>query len=186
MDPRSAPFWLYLSNWLREKGWTQTQLADAVGVHQSVVSKWLHVDDRRRTRPSYQVVGRLADLWSLTAEDVSRMVLNDQAAVAAARASVAKSRLGQDDSASPAVQSELEARLARLGATLSRYPRAVWLAVLDANERMADALAQVPDPPVSASEKGVVSAPIHEQTRGNQSDHEGFTLRKRLAQPVLA
>jgi transcriptional regulator with XRE-family HTH domain len=84
------------------------------------------------------------------------------------------------------VQTELEARLARLGTTLSKYPRAVWLAVLEANERMADALAHSAEPPVSAPEKGGVSASIQEQKQDKHNDRDPFTLRKRLAQPALA
>jgi transcriptional regulator with XRE-family HTH domain len=49
--------------------------------------------------------------------------------------------LGEATAATVAVQPELHARLARLEAKLSQCPRAVWLAFMDANERLAEALA---------------------------------------------
>lgn len=184
MDPREVPFWRFLGNWLREKDWTQTQLADAIDVHQTVVSKWLHADGRRRSRPGRQAMLRLASVLEMSSADISAMILNDQAELD--RSKAARPPFPQDEDVQAPVQAELDARLAKLGNTLSKYPRAVWLAVLEANERMADALAHSAEPPVSAPEKGRVSASDQGQTGESSNDRGPFTLRKRLAEPALA
>jgi transcriptional regulator with XRE-family HTH domain len=84
-----------------------------------------------------------------------------------------------------AVQSELDVRLARLGATLSSYPRAVWIAVLEANERMADALASN-QPPVSECPKDGVSASDGTQKLGKHDLDPPLTALKGRLAPAFA
>jgi hypothetical protein len=88
----------------------------------------------------------------------------------------------------PKVNSELEARLTKLGTTFSQYPRAVWLAILEANERMADALGAVPEPnpPVSASPQPRISGQTQALTRTKHASGGGLTGRLLGLYPALA
>jgi transcriptional regulator with XRE-family HTH domain len=87
-DPE--PLWLFLNRWLKEHGWAQVRLADAVGVHETVVGRWLHADARRRARPSRQTLPRLAEVLGVPVQDLMVMTIADQtrnpAAEAAGRA----------------------------------------------------------------------------------------------------
>jgi hypothetical protein len=169
----------WLEGKLAERGWSAADLTAASrdevnprGLDSGLISRWRRKDALAVVPTQAKTLNRLARALSVPEIEVY------QAAGLAPAGGAAEHN--------DPIQSELDTRLARLGATLSKYPRAVWLAVLEANERMADALAHNAEPPVSAPEKGRVSAPIQEQTRGKPNDHEGFTLRKRLAQPLLA
>ena len=83
------------------------------------------------------------------------------------------------------VQSELDVRIARLTRTLSQYPRAVWLVVLEANERMAEVLAQQL-PPVSDSPKDGVSASIEAQKGEHRGQKGPLTNAQHHLNPVAA
>lgn len=72
-----APFWQFLSDWLRSHDWTQVRLADEVGVHETVVGKWLHADVRRRIRPGNRTVGRLAAVLDISIDSIMTMVSTD-------------------------------------------------------------------------------------------------------------
>jgi transcriptional regulator with XRE-family HTH domain len=169
----------WLEEKLQERDWLAADLARASrepdyprGFDPGLISRWRRPPPEGVVPNQAKTLTRLARAFGISESEVyaaAGLLPPDQA-----------------DQAASVVQTELEARLARLGATLSKYPRAVWLAVLEANERMADALAHNAEPPVSAPEKGRVSAPIQEQTRGKPNDHEGFTLRKRVLQPSHA
>ena len=75
-DPE--PFWLFLQHWLTEHGWSQVRLANAVGVHETVVGRWLHADARRRARPSRQTLPRLAEVMGLPVQDLVVMIIAGQ------------------------------------------------------------------------------------------------------------
>jgi hypothetical protein len=162
-----------LSTAMRERfGGSVTRLAQACDVSVALASRWVHEDEKKRIVPGPTSCEKIASGLDLDPDYVLQ---------------VAGHRKARPDHAAPdPVQSELDTRLARLGATLRKYPRAVWVSVMEANDRMADALAHSADPPVSAPEKGAVSASITKQTRGKSSDHDGLTAHKYLAQPVLA
>jgi transcriptional regulator with XRE-family HTH domain len=121
MDPRITPFWQYLANWLRAEDWTQTEFADAAGVHQTVVSKWLHADYRRRVRPGRQAIPRVAVVLKLEPEQVVRMVLNDQADIdhtrLASQAAAAADRTPQEEIGArrQAVRDQLDVWLSAVG-----------------------------------------------------------------------
>jgi transcriptional regulator with XRE-family HTH domain len=162
-----------LSGAMRERfGGSVTRLAEACEVSVALTSRWVHEDEKKRIVPGPASCEKIASGLDLDADYVLE---------AAGHRKPRPDRAQQDP-----VQSELDTRLARLGATLRKYPRAVWVSVMEANDRMAEALAHSADPPVSAPEKGGVSASIAKQNRGKQRDHDPFTLRKRLAQPLLA
>lgn len=153
-------------------GGSVTRLSEACDVSVALASRWVHEDEKKRIVPSPVSCEKIAIGLDLDPDYVLQVAGHRKARTAQA---------GGDP-----IQSELESRLAKLGNTLSKYPRAVWLAVLEANERMADALAHSAEPPVSAPEKGRVSASDQGQTGESSNDRGPFTLRKRLAEPALA
>jgi transcriptional regulator with XRE-family HTH domain len=138
----------FLDDWRLSKHWSIQRLADEVGVHQSLVSKWLHPDPRRRVIPSRPRLRRIAEVTGVPYTQLRELadLTNEDSAEDVNLA------------ADAAVQSELDVRLARLSETLSRYPRAFWLAVVEASERLAEAGESLHGP-VSDSADGGISAP---------------------------
>jgi transcriptional regulator with XRE-family HTH domain len=63
-----AAFSVALGDALRERGWTQNELAVELGTTQSAVSGWVH----HRTQPRPPVVDRIEQLLDLPAGDLSR------------------------------------------------------------------------------------------------------------------
>src|SRR5947209_2587618 len=63
----------FLDAWLARAGLTPTQLAERSGVSQSLISKWLHADPRRRATPSPKNLERLARVVGVAHEDLMRM-----------------------------------------------------------------------------------------------------------------
>lgn len=184
-DARSVqPFWQFLAEWLRVHSWTQTQLADAVGVHQTVVSKWLHADIRRRARPGRQTMAKLSEVLDVPLDQLLPMLLSDQSAADEAR-ETAKATKTADAPADTAIRAELDTRLARLATTLSQYPRVFWLAVVEASERMATAgEALHAAPPVSATSEDRISAADQAIARPHHAKDEGLAKSSRA--PLLA
>lgn len=139
---------------MRERyGGSVTRMADDFGVPVQLASKWVAENPQKRTIPSPASCDKIADGLNLDPDYVLEL------------AGHRKPRPG----AAPVdpVQSELDARLAKLGATLSKYPRAFWLAVVEASERLAEAgEALVYEPPVSAPDEGGVSAADRARNRG--------------------
>jgi hypothetical protein len=169
----------WLESKLAERGWSAADLTaasrDAVnprGLDSGLISRWRRKGALAVVPTQAKTLNRLARALSVPETEVYE----------AAGLMPASGSAKRNDP----VQSELDTRLARLGATLRKYPRAVWVSVMEANDRMADALAHTAEPPVSTPEKGAVSARITKQTRGKHNDREPFTFRKRLAQPSLA
>ena len=114
-------------------GGNMTRLAEAVGAPVQSVSKWVADDEGKRTVPGPTSCQKIASGLDLDADYVLELAGHRSAQHAVVD-------LGQ---------SELDARLARLSRVLSRYPRAFWVAVLDAYDRMAD-VGEVLQGPVNA------------------------------------
>lgn len=114
-----------LTERLRPRG-ALARLARESDIKSPVIGHW----QRGETRPSPANLGKIAGPLGVPYEDLLRMCgyLPGDAAVSD-------------------VDPELKARLARMGTRLTRYPRTVWLAVLEANEAMAQALEQSTKPP---------------------------------------
>lgn len=145
----------FLDDWRVAKGWSIQRFADEIGVHQSLASKWLHPNPERRVTPRGKRLRRIAQVIGVPYERLRDLAEIDEETPNVAHVAEA------------AVQSELDARLARLRTTLSRYPRAVWLAVIEANEKMADALDALPEGPVTNPQEGRVTAPNESVSRDN-------------------
>ena len=58
--------------WLDRRGWYRAQLADAAGVSQSLVSKWLS-DEEPRATPAPKNLAKLAPVLGMTYEDLMRV-----------------------------------------------------------------------------------------------------------------
>lgn len=63
----------FLDQWREGRGWSIQRLADELHVSQSLVSKWLHTDPRRRVRPNRPTLRRIAVLTSASRLDLMRM-----------------------------------------------------------------------------------------------------------------
>ena len=131
-------------------GSNMTRLADALDVPVQSVSKWVAEDERKRTVPGPASCQKIARGLKLDADYVLELAGHRSAASEPKTVDLA--------------HSELDARLARLGHVLSRYPRAFWVAVLDAYERMAD-VGEVLEGGVSAPLEGGVNASDASLTR---------------------
>jgi len=165
----------WLDKQLIERNWTAADLTAASrddenprGLDSGLISRWRRKDALAVVPTQAKTLTRLARALAVPESEVY---------IAAG--------LEKEPSSNP-VQSELETRLARLGATLAQYPRAVWMAVLEANDRMAEALAHSADPPVSAPETGRVSAASRRATRGNGAQGPPLAPRSYAALPVHA
>ena len=124
-------------------GGNMTRLAEALGVPVQSVSQWVAEDKHRVPGPtSCQKIARGLDL------DVDYVLQ---------LAGHRPADSSNSDSSGDLAKSELDARLARLGPVLSRYPRVFWATLLDAFERMAQ-VGDVLEGGVSAPSEGGVSA----------------------------
>lgn len=144
-------------------GGSVTRLAEACDVSVQLASKWVAETERKRITPGPKSCEKIAKALDLDLDYILEL-----AGHRPARA---------DQPAADPIQAELDTRLARLGGTLSKYPRAVWLAVLEANEKLAEALAHQSESPVSAPSEGVVSAQTVAPTRLSHGSDD--TLAKR-------
>lgn len=59
--------------WLERRGWSQARLAEAAEINQSLVSKHLTEDPRRRVKPSPENLARYAPVLGVSYEDLMRM-----------------------------------------------------------------------------------------------------------------
>jgi len=147
-----------IENWLVARDASQADLHRASGVPQNVISKWLNGEV---ARASDRNLKRIAPILGLSYEELLRHM----------------GEIPTTQAGDSGVQSELEMRLHHLGSVLGRYPRAFWLAVIDASERMAEA-GEAFQPPVSASKEPSVSVDHSAQTRGNHGSRPGLTPSK--------
>ena len=129
-------------------GGNMTRMADVFDVPVQSVSKWVADDERKRTVPGPASCQKIARGLDLDPDYVLQLAGHRPA----------------DGASVDLAHSELDARLARLGHVLSRYPRAFWVAVLDAYDRMAD-VGEVLESPVNASVEGGVNATDASLTR---------------------
>src|SRR5438874_1847242 len=107
MEDRPA-FRDFLDNWRLARRWTIQRLADEVGVHQSLVSKWLHPNPHRRVIPSGPRLKRLAEITGVPFAQLRDLAeLTGQEPECEVR-----------DATHAVIHSELTERLARLGDTL--------------------------------------------------------------------
>lgn len=148
-----TPFAEWLNAKLAERQWKASDLTrasrtpDFRGLDSGLISRWLAPYPQGATPTHVQTLQRLAHALSVAEAEVYQAVGLLPSSVPA-----------------PKVQTELETRLAHLGATLSHYPRSVWLAVLEANECMVNALAYQGESHVPPS---ALNAPARPSTRGN-------------------
>lgn len=122
-------------------GGNMTRMADVFDVPVQSVSKWVAEDERKRTVPGPASCQKIARGLGLDPDYVLQLAGHRSA----------------DDASVDLANAELDARLARLGPVLSRYPRVFWATLLDAFERMAQ-VGDVLEGGVSASAEGGVNA----------------------------
>ena len=60
----------HLQGWLDQRGWTRYRLAAEADLSESLVSKWLHPDRRRRVVPGPASCRKVAHALGLNADDV--------------------------------------------------------------------------------------------------------------------
>jgi transcriptional regulator with XRE-family HTH domain len=63
----------FLDQWRLARGWSLQRFADEFGVSQSLVSKWLHPDPRRRVRPNRETLRRMAAAMDVPPLELIRM-----------------------------------------------------------------------------------------------------------------
>jgi transcriptional regulator with XRE-family HTH domain len=73
MGDETEAFRVFLADWLDRTGWSQFQLAMATGIGQSIISRWLSPDVRRRTQPNDATLKKLAPVVGRPFEDLMRM-----------------------------------------------------------------------------------------------------------------
>ena len=135
-------------------GGNMTRLAEVLDVPVQSVSKWVAEDERKRTVPGPASCQKIARGLNLDPDYVLEL--------AGHRSAVSRTQTVD------LAHSELDARLARLGHVLGRYPRAFWVAVLDAYERMAD-VGEVLEGGVSVPLEGGVNASDAALTRDSHA-----------------
>jgi transcriptional regulator with XRE-family HTH domain len=148
---------------LRVRG-TQARLAKESGIKSPVIGHWA----RGETRPSPANLKRIAPALGVPYEELMRMC-----------------GYLSGESTATSVHSELEMRLARLGAIWSEYPRTVWLAILEANERVVEALSfQLPrGTPDSAEPPDKTDRPL--DNSNGKSIHQRHYQHQSVAEQVM-
>jgi transcriptional regulator with XRE-family HTH domain len=116
----------WLSTSMTSRGLTQAQLARAVGVADTQVSRWR----RGQVVPTVQYLQRIADTFGVQRTTLDRLV-----GYPVAEASASGSARDPD------VEAELQAHQARLRETMQkRLPRSMWRAYVEACVALADGL----------------------------------------------
>src|SRR4051812_1234771 len=116
----------WLSNTMSSRGLSQAQLARAVGVADTQVSRWR----RGQVVPTVQYLQRLADTFGVQRSTLDRLVGYPVAE--------ADAPLGGGD---PDVEAEMQALQARLREAMqTRLPRSMWRAYVEACVALADGL----------------------------------------------
>lgn len=67
------PFKSFVLDWLARTGWSQARLAEASGMSQSLLSKYLATGRRKKVRPSPDTLRRLAAVLGEPYEELLRM-----------------------------------------------------------------------------------------------------------------
>jgi len=73
MDDAAAQFREFLKAWLESNGWTKYRLATESDIDESIISRWLSDDPRRRTQPSDAKLRALSAVIQVPAADLMRM-----------------------------------------------------------------------------------------------------------------
>jgi transcriptional regulator with XRE-family HTH domain len=73
MEDETEAFRAFLEDWLATTGWSQFELAMRTGIGQSIISRWLSPDHRRRTQPTDTTLRKLAPVVGRSFEDLMRM-----------------------------------------------------------------------------------------------------------------
>lgn len=160
----------FLDDWRLSRRWSVQRFADEVGVHQSLVSKWLHPDPKRRVTPSTARLQRIAEVIGVPYRQLRDLAEGDR----------------QPETAAAIARSELDTRLLRLGAMLARYPRPFWLAVLEASEHLAEAgqvFSPVPEPPVRTPDKPAVRKRTEPLKRRSSEPGPGLSRGQPVGSP---
>lgn len=66
----------FLDQWRVGRGWTIQRFADEVEVSQSLVSKWLHRDRRRRANPGRENLNKIAEIVGVPTRELRAMVVD--------------------------------------------------------------------------------------------------------------
>jgi len=180
-EARVIPFWQFLAGWLHDHQWTQTQLADELGVHQTVVSKWLHPDIRRRARPGREATARLSEVLGTPLDELVPMLVLDQRAAAQARVDTRATQVAPDSSsdapppAIDATDAKIRSRLRDFESIVASYPKALRVAVIEANIKLAqlfkDTNARMAE--IDASIQAPTNAPLATDTKSAGPPLEG-------------
>jgi transcriptional regulator with XRE-family HTH domain len=144
----------YLKRALRERGWSMTDLARRAGVSKQAVSGWLSEDDFSRLTPGPTSCRKIAKALEVDPDFILTLAGHRDRVVAEA------------DDELPENVIELRQRTKRLEKLLSPYPRAFWVSVLDATEKMAEFGANLP-PEISKQAGRAISKPVPRTRRVN-------------------
>jgi transcriptional regulator with XRE-family HTH domain len=126
------PFWRFLGEWLGTRGWTQVKLADELGVHQTVVSKWLHTDPRRRTRPGRRAVAGLVRILGIPLPELLGMLLADETEAERLRAVGQLTAPVTVDDDDDLIGDMIRARTEEMREAVHDTPRAFWATIINA------------------------------------------------------
>lgn len=64
----------FLALWLQQRGWSANRLAEEAGIAQTLVSRYLNPNPRRRIRPTDETLRKLAPVLGRSHDDLMRMV----------------------------------------------------------------------------------------------------------------
>ena len=105
-------------DWLERRGWSQARLAEATEISQSLVSKHLADEERRRVKPSPANLERYAPVLGVSYEDLLRMC----------------GYLPGTASTTPSdpIEDDIRARTAEFMNALKGIPRIFWPTVIKA------------------------------------------------------
>jgi transcriptional regulator with XRE-family HTH domain len=104
--------------WLGRRGWNQARLSEAIEINQSLVSKHLTDDPKRRVRPSPENLEKYAPVLGVSYEDLLRMCgyLPGKAGAST----------GDD------IENDIRARTAELLNAVHGAPKAFWPTIIKA------------------------------------------------------
>jgi transcriptional regulator with XRE-family HTH domain len=121
-----AAFGTWLSSTMQTRGLTQAQVARAVGVADTQVSRWR----RGQVVPTVHYLQRIADTFGVERGTLDQLVGYP----------VAQAPKRDDHAPDPAMEAELQAHHARLRDVMQRLPRSMWSSYVEACASLAEAL----------------------------------------------
>jgi transcriptional regulator with XRE-family HTH domain len=120
---RMEDFREFVLAWLERRGWSQARLAEATEIAQSLVSKHLAADPRRRVRPSPENLEKYAPVLDVPYDDL--LILCGY-----------RPGKAQLDAKSD-IEVDIAARTAEFMAAVRGAPEAFWPAIIQANFNLA-------------------------------------------------